>query len=382
MTEKLYYQDPFCREFTAQVLSCDPWKDGGYAVVLDRTAFYPEGGGQNADTGTLNDVPVTDTREKEGTIFHICSQPLSPGESVAGRIHWEARFDHMQQHSGEHVVSGIICRRYGCDNVGFHMGHAVVTIDFNTPIPPEDLPSIEAAANAYLWEDRAVEIQTLSGAALEAAEYRSKKYIPGEVRLVTFPGADCCACCGTHVRTAGQVGLVKLLSCQPFREGVRIEMVCGRRAVDYCSAILDQNLQVSHLLSAKATDTAAAVERLQRELYALRGRTAALEEAVFQEKARSLAGTGDVLLIEEEMPPESVRKLCDAVAACCGGRCAVFAGTDGNYKYAISQPGGDLRQLTKELNAALHGRGGGKPAFVQGSAACSAAELRTFFQGR
>ena len=382
MTEKLYYLDPFCREFTAQVLTCAPWKDGSWAVKLDRTAFYPEGGGQNADTGTLNHIPVTDTREKEGEILHICPSPLSPGETVTGRIRWEARFDHMQQHSGEHVVSGIICRRYGCDNVGFHMGHAVVTIDFNFPIPPEDLPEIEAAANAYLWEDRAVEIAVLSGEALAAAEYRSKKYIPGEVRLVTFPGADCCACCGTHVRTAGQVGLVKLLSCQPFREGVRIEMVCGRRALDYCSAILAQNLQVSHLLSAKVTETAAAVERLQREAYALRGRMAALEETIFQEKARSLAGQRDVLLVEEEMPPESVRKLCDAVAACCGGRCAVFAGADGSYKYAISQPGGDLRQLTKELNAALHGRGGGKPSFVQGSAACAAEEIRAFFQSR
>ena len=381
MTKKLYYEDAFLKTFSATVLSCEAEK-GHFAVVLDRTAFYPEGGGQEADTGTLGDVPVLDVREKDGVIRHLCAAPLTAGSTVTGTIDWERRFDHMQQHSGEHIVSGLICGRYGCDNVGFHMGRDLVTIDFNADIPPEDLPAIEAAANAYLWEDRPVETDFLSGEALERAAYRSKKVIPGVVRLVTFPGADCCACCGTHVRSAGQVGLVKLLTCQKFREGVRIEMAAGGRALRYCSGVLAQNTAISRLLSAKAMDTAAAVERMQRELYSLRGRAAALEEDAFSRKAAELAGAGDVLLLEGEMSSESVRRLCAAVLETCGGRCAVFAGADGAYKYAVGEHGGDLRQLAKDINAALRGRGGGKPDFVQGSAAADAAEIQAFFDAR
>ena len=381
MTEQLYYQDPFLTEFTGRVLTCVQEKNA-WAVTLDRTAFYPEGGGQPADQGTLGEVKVLDVRERAGEIVHLCDGPLPVGTEAAGTVDWARRFDHMQQHSGEHIVSGTICGRYGCDNVGFHMGRDLVTIDFNADIPPEDLPAIEAAANAYLWQDRPVEIALLSGEALERAHYRSKKFIPGQVRLVTFPGADCCACCGTHVRSAGQVGLVKLLTCQKFREGVRIEMVCGGRALRYLSAILEQNSRISHLLSAKALDTAAAVERTQREIYGLRGRVSALEEADFARKAAQYAGAGDVLLLEGAMTAESVRKLCDRVLEACGGRCAVFAGGDGTYQYAVGQRGGDLRQLAREMNAALRGRGGGKPEFIQGTVAAGETEIRAFWDAR
>jgi len=379
MTEKLYYSDPFLKEFSAAVLSCRE-EAGRWAVTLDRTAFYPEGGGQPADHGTLNDAQVLDTREKDGIIIHTCSKPLCEGEQVIGTIDWERRFDHMQQHSGEHIVSGMICSRYHCDNVGFHMGHDVVTVDFNVDIAPEDLPGIEAAANAYIWGNTAVDIRFLSGEALEQAEYRSKKFIPGEVRLVAFPGADCCACCGTHVLTAAQVGFVKLLNCQKFREGVRIEMVCGGRAAAYLSAVLEQNTKISRTLSAKPMETAAAVERLQKELYEVRGRAAEMEERDFQRRANDCAGAGDVLLIEHDMPAESVRKLCDTVLNTCGGRCAVFAGDDGAYKYAVGVREGDIRPLIKEMNAALGGRGGGKPNFAQGSVSADVAAIRAFFK--
>lgn len=378
MTEKLYYEDAFLREFTATVRSCQAVK-GGFAVVLDRTAFYPEGGGQPADTGTLGGVAVTDTRERDGEVVHTCDGPLTVGAQVTGTIHWERRFDHMQQHSGEHIVSGFICGKYHCDNVGFHMGHQLVTIDFNAAIPLEDLPELETAVNQYLWENREVEIRVLNGEALQQAEFRSKKFIPGDVRLVSFPGADCCACCGTHVRSAAQVGLVKLLTCQKFRDGVRIEMACGGRALAYCTAVLEQNTRVSQMLSAKALDTAAAVERLHGEVYALRGRVAQLEETDFQHQAEALAGAGDVLVFQPEMSSESVRKLCDAILSTCGGRCAVFAGVEGAYKYAMGVQEGDLRPLVKELNAALQGRGGGKPNFVQGSVCATEAEIRLFF---
>ena len=379
MTEKLYYTDSFMTEFTAAVLSCEQGKEG-WQVVLDRTAFYPEGGGQPADHGTLGGARVTDVREKEGLILHTCDKALAVGESVTGVIDWARRFDHMQQHSGEHVVSGIICARYGCDNVGFHLGKDMVTIDFNHDIDPADLPAIEAQANAFLWSDTPIHIRFLEGEALKQAEYRSKKYIPGLVRLVAFPGADCCACCGTHVNTAGQVGLVKLLSCQKFREGVRIELLCGKRAFDYLSSTWEQNLAVSRALSAKPMQTAAAVERLQGELESVKLRCADLETADCARKAREYAGKGDVLLLEGPMSADSVRRLCDAVLDTCGGRCAVFAGEADNYKYAIGTRDGDVRPLVKELNAALNGRGGGKPNFAQGSVVGDQSAIKAFFE--
>ena len=381
MTEKLYYSDPFLKEFTATVLSCEQGKNG-WQVVLDRTAFYPEGGGQPTDFGTLGGAHVTDVREKEGVIVHTCDSELPVGDTVTGVIDWERRFDHMQQHSGEHIVSGIICARYGCDNVGFHLGKDIVTIDFNHDISPDDLPAIEAQANAFIWSDTPIDIRFLEGEALQQAEYRSKKFIPGTVRLVAFPGADCCACCGTHVLRAGQVGFIKLLSCQKFREGVRIELLCGKRAFDYLTGTWEQNLAVSRALSAKPMQTAAAVERLQGELESVKLRCAALETADCARKAAEYADKGDVLLLEGPMSADSVRRLCDAVLDTCGGRCAVFAGEDGNFKYAIGLRGGDVRPLVKELNTALNGRGGGKPDFAQGSVAANEADIRAFFQAK
>ncbi len=153
MTERLYENAPFLRRFSARVQACTAEK-GGWAVVLDRTAFYPEGGGQPGDRGLLGSVTVTDTRNRGDEVVHLCDGPLDPGAEVEGELDWARRFDHMQQHSGEHIVSGLICARYGCDNVGFHLGEEAVVIDFNRPIPPEDLPDIERAANAVIWEDR------------------------------------------------------------------------------------------------------------------------------------------------------------------------------------------------------------------------------------
>ena len=377
-TTKLYYEDPFLQGFTAAVTSCEEGK-GGYLVTLDRTAFYPEGGGQPYDTGVLGEAKVLEVHDKNGVITHLCNKPLAVGASVEGKIDWARRFDHMQQHSGEHICSGLICERFRCDNVGFHMGTDIVTIDFNADISWEELMEIEEAANRYICEDHEIDIQFYRGAELDRVEYRSKKPLEGDVRIVAFPGADCCACCGTHVLRSGQVGLVKFLSVQKFREGVRIELLCGDRARRYLSACWEQSLHIGQALSVKPVASAAAVERLQSELGALKLRCAKLEEAAFAQTAAQYAGRGDVLLFEEEMSGDSLRKLCDAVANACGGRCAVFAGTDGAYKYAIGHAGGELRDFTKKMNAALSGRGGGKPNFVQGSVGCDRAAIEAFF---
>ena len=377
-TKKLYYDNPFLRRFAAVVTSCEEAK-GGWAVTLDQTAFYPEGGGQPYDTGTLGGAQVREVREKDGVIVHLCDAPLAAGAAVEGAIDWARRFDHMQQHSGEHICSGLICARFHCDNVGFHMGADAVTIDFNADIPWEALLEIEAEANRYIYEDHPIDIRLCRGAALDAIDYRSKKPLAGDVRIVSFPGADCCACCGTHVVSSGQVGLVKFLSVQKFRAGVRIELLCGGRALRYLSACWEQDVRVAQALSVKPAASFAAVERLLGELSALKLRCARLEEAAFAQIAAQYEGKGDVLLFEDEMNGDSVRRLCDAVANACSGRCAVFAGAGNTWKYAISQADGDLRALTKALNAALCGRGGGKPNFVQGSVNAARAAIEEFF---
>ena len=379
LTEKLYEETPFLTHFQGKVLSCAQGKKG-YDVVLDRTAFYPEGGGQPYDTGVLGGAAVLEVHEREGRVVHTCAAPLTVGETVAGEIDWDRRFDLMQQHSGEHIVSGLAHARWGCDNVGFHLGSELVTIDLNVELNEEQLGELEAAANQYLWQDRPVVISYPTPEELEKLDYRSKKELTGRVRIVTFPGADCCACCGTHVASAGQVGLVKLLSVQKFRQGVRIELVCGGRALRYVNKILAQNHQVSNLLSAKPFETAAAVCRLQEENAALKSRVLTMEDAHFAALAAEYAGAGDVVLFEEGLSPDALRRLCDAVLHTCGGRCACFSGGEGRgYQYAVGQQGGDLRAFSKEMNQALNGRGGGKPEFVQGALQAPRREIEAFF---
>ena len=334
-TRKLYYEDPFQKGFATTVVSCDAVK-GGYTVVLAETAFYPEGGGQPYDTGVLGEANVLEVHEKNGVITHLCDKPLEVGKSVSGKIDWARRFDHMQQHSGEHICSGLICERFHCDNVGFHMGADVVTIDFNADISWDELMEIEQLANLYIYEDHPIDIQFYRGAELDKVEYRSKKPLEGDVRIVSFPGADCCACCGTHVVRSGQVGLVKFLSVQKFRDGVRIELLSGKRAHRYLSECWAQDVRIAQALSVKPNASFAGVERVLAELSALKQRCAKLEESVFAQTAAQYEGKGDVLLFEDEMSGDSLRKLCDAVTNHCGGRCAVFAGADGAYKYALS----------------------------------------------
>lgn len=378
-TEKLYYQDPFLKAFTAVVLTCEE-AGNGWRVTLDRTAFYPEGGGQPADHGVLGGVRVTDVHEKNGVIFHTCDAPVETGTEVTGALDWDRRFDHMQQHSGEHILSGILCEKYRCDNVGFHLGAETVTIDYNAVISWEQALEAERLANRTVWADRSVEITYPSRPELEALDYRSKKELAGQVRIVTFPGADCCACCGTHVLRAGQVGLVKVLSCQKFREGVRLEILCGKRALDYLSEIYDQTRSIAQGLSVKPRDAAAAVERLESELAAAREAQARLEETAFAAIAREHAGGGDVLLFQPPMRPDSVRRLADAVARRSGGLSAVFAGEDGHFAYALVRAdGGDISPLVKALNQTLEGRGGGRNGFAQGSVQAERSAVELFF---
>ena len=352
-------------------------------MTLDRTAFYPEGGGQPADHGTLGGIPVLDVQEQHDEIVHTLSQPLTPGQTVEGVVDWDRRFDHMQQHSGEHILSGILCDRYHCDNVGFHLGADTVTIDYNTDLTWEQVLEAEEAANAVIWADRPVEITYPDPDTLAHLAYRSKKELTGPVRIVTFPEADCCACCGTHVRRAGQVGVVKVLSCQKFRQGVRLEILCGKRALSYLSQSWEQARAVGQKLSVKPVEILPAVERLEAELAQTKLRTQELEEDLFAHIAREHAGAGDTLLIQPPMRPDRARRLADTVAHSCGALAAVFAGEADSYVYAlVHADGADIAPLVKSMNQSLHGRGGGRGGFAQGSVQASSEEIAAFFHNQ
>lgn len=380
MTEKLFYADSHLKNFTATVLSCEKGKHG-YDVILDKTAFYPEGGGQPGDRGVIAGITVTDTHEVGGNVVHYCQTPVEVGAEVECAIDWTWRFRLMQQHSGEHMVSGFIHQAFGYSNVGFHMGKDSVTIDFDGPITEEQLAEIEKKTNAAIWENTPVEVLYPQGEELEKLPYRSKKELTGQVRIVNFPGVDLCACCGVHVKHTGEIGLVKFLSCVKFHEGVRIEMLAGDRALELLCGTWEQNRQISGLLSAKPLETAAAAARMQQELNDTKYRLTQMEDKLFKMQAERYKDAGDVLLFEEGLKPDALRRLTDAIMTACGGRCAVFSKTEQGFQYAIGHADGDLRQFTKDMNGRLNGRGGGKPNFVQGSVAADRAAIEVFFKG-
>ena len=376
-TRKLFYEDCNLASFTAKVLSCEA-AEGGYLVALDATAFYPEGGGQAADTGVLGGVRVLHTRETDGQILHLCDGPLTVGERVAGQIDWESRFDLMQQHTGEHILSGLIHQRFGYHNVGFHIGKDGMEVDFDGPIPMEAVAELEEEANRRVWADLPVNCSVPSPEELAKTVYRTKRALPWPVRIVEIPGTDSCACCGVHTERTGRVGIIKILSCVKFHGGVRLEMVCGQRAYRYLARIFEENRLVSQTFSAKMLETGAAAEKVSRQLAAEKFRAAGLEKRVFAGIAKSYVNFEKAIHFEPELMPAGVRELAEAISGVCGWA-AVFSGTDeAGYSYCLAAPGQDLRALNRELTQALNGRGGGKPAFQQGSLRATEAQIREF----
>ena len=378
-TRKLYYEDAHLSEFTAQVMTCEK-TDNGFEVTLDATAFYPEGGGQAGDTGYLGDIRVLDAQEQGETIVHLCSGRLEIGATVKGRIDWDARFLRMQQHSGEHIVSGIVNRRYGYHNVGFHMGADVITIDFDGVIPEEDLASIEAEANSAVWANLPIRCWVPTPEELPDVVYRSKRALPWPVRIVEVPGFDSCACCGTHVKATGEIGLIKLFGTVGFRGGTRMEMACGKRALEILNGTYAQNKLVSQAFSAQIMETGTAAYRMNELLEKQKFRIVGLERQIFAMTAQRYTGKGNVVHFAEGLDSTGLRELTDAIAKECGGMAAVFSGSDTEgYGYCLAAKGADLRPFGKEMTKALNGRGGGKPGFQQGRVMAEQAAIQSFF---
>ena len=375
---KLYYEDSHQKTFTAEVTGCAEAK-GGWAVTLNATAFYPEGGGQPWDTGRLGEAAVFSVLEKNENIVHLCDRPLAVGSSVTGKIDWDRRFDFMQQHSGEHMVSGVIHSRYGYHNVGFHMGADVVTIDFDGIVPQEDLQDIENTVNAAIWANLPVKCWYPAREELPAVPYRRKKDLPWPVRIVEFPDIDICACCGTQVKSTGEIGLVKLLSCVKFHEGVRIEMVCGKRALDILSDAYEQNKLVSQAFSAKIGETAQAASRMNEALAAEKIRSAGLEKRLFNSVAQGYAGKALALHFEEDLSPNSNRELCDRIAECASVAVTLSGNDVSGFGICIISRTEDAKAIGTAAAAALDGRGGGKREAFQGSVKATRKEIEQYF---
>lgn len=379
---ELFYRDEYAREFDAEVISCQKGKKG-YEVALSDTAFYPEGGGQPADRGTLGQVNVLDVKRRNGEILHITDAPLEPGMTVHGVLDWERRFDHMQQHSGEHILSGVVHAQFGYDNVGFHMNDEVVTVDFNGPITWQEAMELEDKVNAYIWTDAESRELYPSEEELKAMDYRSKIELKGKVRLVEYPGADLCACCGTHVAHTGEIGLMKILSVSRHKDGVRMEMLFGGRAMkDYDRKHL-LNTEFSCRLSSKPYETGEALQRVLDEMNAMKFRMQAMNERYYAMRATSIpVGEPVIFFNEPGMSMVEIRKFCDYLISTGKVKTAMIISPKDkeSVNYVMGSADLNMRDVRKLLNEELHGRGGGRPEMVQGSFQAEAEAVEQAFR--
>ena len=382
MTETLYYSDSHLFRFRAKVLSCAEAK-GRWEITLDRTAFFPEGGGQPADVGTLGGVRVLDVHERAGEIVHYCSGPLPAGEEVEGVLDAELRFCRMQNHSGEHILSGTAHRLYGCENVGFHVGESDVTIDFDKELGAEEILRIETLSNEAVRANLPVKVWFPDTETLAALQYRSKKELSGDVRIVEIPGVDRCACCAPHVDSAGEIGVIKVLNFEKHRGGVRLSVACGMWALEDYRRKQQSAAEISVLLSAKRDEVVPAVQRLMQERDAWKEKNAALAMELVKLKAAQQPETeGNLCLFETIADEVAMRELVNLLVEKCGGLTAVFfPGSGGDLRYIIGSRSMDLRKVSKAINAGICGRGGGRPEMIQGSARGTPEEIRSFLLG-
>lgn len=382
MTEKLFYQDSHRSTFTAIVQEVRP-SGNGYEIILDRTAFFPEGGGQSSDTGSLGGVSVSDVQEIDGKIIHYTDGPLVEGTEVEGCIDWTERFSKMQQHTGEHIVSGLIHKIYGYHNVGFHLGTDSVTLDFNGVVPKEKLHEIEQLANEAVAKNLPVQVLYPTDEELSKISYRSKIEIEGQVRIVVIDGYDVCACCAPHVKQTGEIGLIKLVGMQNYKGGVRISMLCGFRALEDYYQKEKNNREIAVMLSAKEYETAVEVERLQEELAMKKAKIAELERKFLEQKVETLDISSEIVCLFEETDPVMTREMVNLLLKKGAKMAAVFSGNEREgYRYVLGSRSLDVRKNGKLLNEAFHGRGGGKPEMVQGTVQGKREEIEAFLNCR
>ena len=378
---RLYYEDSHIHEFDAVVTGVYETKDGA-AVTLDRTAFFPGGGGQNADTGYIGTARVTDVKENGGEILHFAAAPLNVGEKYSCSLDWEQRYRRMQNHSGEHIVSGISHTLHGVENVGFHMGGESMTIDFDKELTWDELMEIEKRANEAVRADIPVTAFFPGSGELASMDYRSKLELTHDVRIVDIPGVDRCACCAPHVYRTGEVGLIKILDFMRHRGGIRVTLVCGMDALDTVRIMQENITAVSQLLSAKRHECGKAVGRVLSDAAKQKERISALSMELARLKAESTAETeGNICVFDNVLDDIALRELVNMLTGKCGSIAAAFSGSDeAGYNYIIGSKSIDLRANSKAINAGIGGRGGGSREMIQGRAALDKETISNFFK--
>ena len=384
MTEKLYCINSRLSECDAVVLSIEA-KNGKYRTVLDGTCFFPEGGGQQSDTGYIQNTFVSHVEEHDGMIYHVSEDApdFAENDTVHCRIDAEKRFARMQAHSGEHIVSGIVYSMYGFDNVGFHMDDTLMTVDFSGYLTKEQLKEVELAANRAVYEN--VPINTFyADSRPDITDYRSKLTTLQNPRLVEIPGYDVCACCAPHVLRTGEIGVIKILSSASHRGGVRITLICGVTAYAELSARYTDILRLSDMLCAPHDGVPNAVSDLLVRNEKLKRENALQKDAALKWIADAATRSdGNICVFADGIEPDGLRKLSVMLRDKCGGLCVVLSGDDSSgYAFAITSPTVNLRTLSKEINNALAGRGGGKDDMLQGRFGAKKDEIEQYFSAR
>lgn len=379
-TVRLYDQDAYTTEFEAEVLACEEVEkkeEKVYQVWLDQTLFFPEEGGQSPDMGTIDGIKVLDVQIKDEVITHTLAAPLTVGATVKGSVDWKHRFYNMQQHSGEHIFSGIVHNRFGYDNVGFHLSDSIVTMDFNGVITEEDIEKIETEVNQAIIENIPVEVSYPTKEELKVLEYRSKIEIEGQVRIVTIPGYDVCACCAPHVRRTGEIGMLKVMNVQSYKGGVRISILCGFRALE---AFRQKADIITELMAQFSTNQEALVEnvtKLKNTNQTMKNQLASAKQELMEYKVTAIPEDSEnAILFESDLDTPVVRNVVNGLVEKFAGISAVFVGDDENgYQFIVGSKNKDCRAIAAALREKLSARGGGSDKMIQGSVAASQLQI-------
>ena len=392
MTKKLYYEDAYATEFDAVVVSCEEMQvadnvdacqaEGDenvvYQVILDRTLFFPEEGGQSPDKGMLGGANVLDVQIKNDIITHTVDKPFAVGETVQGKPDWKHRFSNMQQHSGEHIFSGTVNRLYGYNNVGFHLSDNIVTMDFDGVLTEKDVARVEYLVNEIIVKNVPITISYPTKEELAMMEYRSKIEIEGQVRIVTVEGADVCACCAPHVKRTGEIGMLKVMSVQNHRGGVRISMLCGFRALEEFREKAAIIAELMNSLTASQELLPDRVEKLKASNQDYKYRLAGAKQRLMEIKMAEIPAEQEhVILFEQDIENLVMRNAVNELTAKHSGICGVFVGSDEiGYNFIIGSANVDCTKVGAILREKTGAKCGGKQLMIQGSVQASENELR------
>lgn len=391
MTKKLYYEDAYATEFDAKVLTCEERmivdkmtnaESGNeqkvYQVVLDQTLFFPEEGGQSPDKGVLGGANVLDVQIKNDIITHTVDKPLEAGTAVHGELDWNHRFSNMQQHSGEHIFSGTVSRLYGYNNVGFHLSDNIVTMDFNGVLTEEDVARVEYLVNEAIVKNLPITVSYPTKEELANMEYRSKIEIEGQVRIVTIEGVDVCACCAPHVRRTGEIGMLKVMSLQNHKGGVRLSMLCGFRALEAFREKAGIISELMNSLTASQELLPDRVEKLKASNQDYKYRLASAKQRLMEMKMAGIpAEQENVFLFEQDIENLVMRNAVNELTAKHTGVCGVFVGSDETgYHFIIGSANVDCAKVATALREKTGAKCGGKKLMIQGSVQATEESLR------